>query len=129
MREPPEHLDELAREVIGAAIEVHKTLGPGFVESVYEAAMLDELARRGVEFENQFVLPVHYKGKLIAEHRLDLVIAGGLVVELKAVESLGPTHFAQLLSYLKAGAFELGLLINFNVELLRHGIRRVVLSH
>ena len=112
--------------VIGAAIEVHRTLGPGYLEKVYQAAMELELALRGLRFDKQLVIPIEYKGSRIAEHVVDLVVEGQLVVELKAVESFGTVHFSQVHSYLKAGAFELGLLINFNVPVLKEGVRRIV---
>jgi GxxExxY protein len=128
LAEPPEHLDHLARAVIGAAIEVHRRLGPGFLESIYEAALVIELARRRIHFERQLPLVVCYDEIVIGEHRLDLLVEGELVVELKAVDAIAPIHLSQLLSYLRAGAFQLGLVINFNVPYLRSGIRRVVAS-
>jgi GxxExxY protein len=126
--EPPERLDEYARRVVGAAIEVHRRLGPGFVEAVYERAMLIELERVGLAVQSQVVVPIMYRDVPIAEGRLDLVVENELVVELKAVDALLHVHRAQVLSYLKAGAYQLGLLINFNVPILRHGIRRVIWS-
>jgi GxxExxY protein len=126
--EPPEHLDHVATAVIGAATEVHRRLGPGFLESIYEAALVIELTRRGIQFERQLPIVVRYEDVVIGEHRLDLLVDGELVVELKAVEAIAPIHLSQLLSYLRAGAFQLGLLINFNVPYLRNGIRRVVNS-
>jgi GxxExxY protein len=126
--EPPLYLDELAHHAIGAAIEVHRELGPGYIESVYEIALARELALRQLEFRTQVAIPVEYKGARIGEHKLDVLIAGELVVELKAVESFSTIHYAQLQSYLRAGAFRLGLLINFNVAVLRQGIRRVINS-
>jgi len=124
--EPPQSLDVLARRVIGAALEVHTVLGPGFLEHVYEEAMCIELASRGIAFERQLVLPVEYKGIVIAESRLDLLVEENLVLELKAVDELKPIHHSQLLSYLRSGEFQLGLLINFNVAHLRDAIKRVV---
>jgi GxxExxY protein len=126
--EPPEHLDELAHQTIGAAIEVHRQLGPGFLEHVYDEAMALELAARQIPFKRQVVFPVLYKEILVAESRLDLLVADELVVELKAVEELRPIHHAQVVSYLRAGAFQLGLLFNFNVYALREGMRRIVWS-
>jgi GxxExxY protein len=125
-REPREELDGWARGVIGAAIEVHRRLGPGFVERVYESAMVIELARRQLRVSRQVAVPIDYREQLIAEARLDLVVEGELVVELKAVDAVISLHRAQLLSYLRAGSFQLGLLINFNVPLLRDGIHRVL---
>lgn len=127
-REPPAYLDEIARGVIGAAIEVHRQLGPGFLEYVYEEALVLELTTRGFSFRRQPVFPVLYKGVQIGEARLDLLVEDELVVELKAVEELRPLHRAQVLSYLRTGEFQLGLLFNFNVYSLRQGIRRIVWS-
>ena len=127
-REPGAELDQLAHGVIGAAIEVHRLLGPGFLESVYEEALCVELKLRGIPFTRQAALGVDYKGHAVGEGRLDLLVGDALVVELKAVDALAPIHSAQLLSYLKATGYQLGLLINFNVPVLRNGIKRVVLS-
>ena len=127
-REPDKKTDELAKAVIGAAIEVHRVLGPGYLESVYDEAMAVELNLRGVAFERQKGMSVDYKGHAVGEGRLDLVVDGCLIVELKAVETLAPIHTAQVISYLKATQLPLGLLINFNVPLLKDGIRRIILS-
>jgi GxxExxY protein len=124
--EPPEHLDRYAHQVLGAAIEVHQHLGPGFLESVYERALIVELELRGIEVQQQVAIPVVYKDRAIGEARIDLLVEQELVVELKAVDSLLPVHRAQVISYLKAGAFQLGLLINFNVGILKQGVRRVI---
>ena len=118
----------LARAVIGAAIEVHKLLGPGFLESVYEEALAVELDIRGVAFERQRPVSITYKGRHVGQARLDFFVADELVVELKAVDALAGVHTAQVISYLTALGKPLGLLINFNVPLLKQGIRRVVLS-
>lgn len=128
MVEPNKRVDHLAREVIGAAIEVHRHLGPGFLEGVYEEALVIELALRGIPFERQRPIPVGYKGQNVGEGRVDLLVGTELLVELKAVETLAPIHKAQVISYLKATGLHLGLLINFNVPILRAGIQRVVLS-
>jgi len=125
-QEPGKELDDLAHAVIGAAIEVHRVLGPGFLESVYEEALCVELQSLGIPFERQVTIGVSYKDHIVGESRLDLLIANKLVVELKAVEVLLPIHEAQLLSYLKATNHHLGLLINFNVSLLKDGIKRMV---
>jgi GxxExxY protein len=125
---PPEHLEPLARVVVDAALEVHTALGPGFVESVYEEALAIELGRRNVPFERQVAVRVIYKGLPVGEGRMDLLVGAALVVELRAVEVLAPIHVAQVISYLKALDRPLGLLITFNVPLLRDGIRRVVLT-
>jgi GxxExxY protein len=126
--EPAEELDRWAHAVIGAAIEVHRELGPGFLEQVYETAMIIELGLRGIPARRQVPLELSYKGHRLPGGQVDLLINDVLVVELKAVEALAPLHTAQVLSYLRAGAFQLGLLINFKVPVLRHGIRRVVFS-
>ncbi len=123
-----DELNQLTYAVIGAAIEVHRVLGPGFLESVYQRAMELELASRRIRFDRQLLVPVEYKNCVIAEHVLDLVIEGQLVVELKAIESILPVHHAQLLSYLKAGAFELGLIVNFHSAVLKNGVKRIVRS-
>jgi len=120
-------LEDAAHRVIGAAIEVHRNLGPGFLESVYEEALAVELELQGIGFARQVVFAVDYKGRSVGEGRLDLLIVGELIVELKAVESFAPIHMAQVLSYLKANKKRLGLLINFNVPVLKEGIKRVVL--
>lgn len=126
--EPSAEIDELARRVIGAAIEVHRELGPGYLESVYEEALSQELTRRDIPFEQQFGFSVFYKGQAVGEGRIDLLVAESLVVELKAVDRVAPIHTAQVISYLRATGCELGLLINFNERLLRSGIQRVVLG-
>jgi len=112
--------------VIGAAIEVHRELGPGLLEAVYEECLCRELQQRSIPFERQKSIPISYKGQqLETDYRLDLLVRSTVVVELKAIESLRPVHFAQLLSYLVLTDSPLGLLINFNEALLRDGIRRV----
>lgn len=121
-------LNELSRRVIGAAIEVHRVLGPGYLESVYEEALAVELTLQGVACDRQMPMSIEYKGRAVGEGRLDLLVNGALVVELKTVEQLLPIHHAQLLSYLKATRKQLGLLINFNTRVLRDGVKRVVLS-
>jgi GxxExxY protein len=114
--------------VIGAAMEVHRVLGPGFVENVYEEAMAVELGLRGISVSRQAPIAVTYKAQLVGEGRVDLLLEKSLVVELKAVEKLLPVHQAQVMSYLKAGGCHLELLINFHERLLKDGIRRVVLT-
>ena len=128
LKEPDAAVDALARAVLDAAFEVHRLLGPGFLESVYEEALATELRLRDVAFTRQLVIGVDYKGSNVGLARLDLLVGGKLVVELKAVEQLAPIHLAQVLSYLKATGHGLGLLITFNVRELRRGIRRVVRS-
>ena len=124
--EPSEELDQLAFRVIGAAIEVHRLLGPGFLEAVYEEALCVELGLRGAAFARQVPVGLRYKGRTVGEARLDLLVDECLVVELKAIERTAPIHVAQTLSYLKATRLRLGLLINFNVTTLRTGVKRVI---
>jgi GxxExxY protein len=124
--EPGKKVDELARAAIGAAIEAHRHLGPGFLEGVYEEALCIELADREISFERQKEISVLYKGRPIGRHRIDLMIEEALIVELKAIEALAEIHKAQVISYLKATHLPLGLLINFNVPVLKNGIQRVV---
>ncbi|HRQ66592.1 MAG TPA: GxxExxY protein [Xanthomonadaceae bacterium] len=113
--------------VIGAAIEVHRELGPGLLESTYEACLGVELAARGLAFERQKTLPLVYKGHPVdCGYRLDLLVEDCVAVELKAVEALLPIHEAQLLTYLRLARLNVGLLINFNVKLLKNGVRRLV---
>jgi GxxExxY protein len=117
--------NEITREIIGAAIEVHRQLGPGLLESAYEECLCHELSLRKLLFERQKPIPLVYKDtKLDCGYRLDLLIEGRVVVELKSVDSLGPIHEAIVLTYLKLSGHKLGLLINFNVSMLKEGIRR-----
>jgi len=126
--EIPERVNQIAKQIVDAAFTVHSKLGPGLLESVYEACLAYEVQKRGLAVERQLILPVHYDGiRLEAGLRLDLLIESCLIVELKAVESLLPVHRAQLLTYLKLTGHRLGLLINFNVPLIRDGIKRVIL--
>ncbi|MBK7896032.1 MAG: GxxExxY protein [Anaerolineaceae bacterium] len=121
-----ESLDGITEQIIGGAIAVHKALGPGLLESAYEACLVYELRQRGLKIEQQKELPIVYgEVKLDCGYRLDLFVEGLVIVELKAVERLAPIHEAQLLSYLKLADCRLGLLINFNVTLLKRGIRRL----
>lgn len=121
--------NELTEIIIGAAMEVHKQLGPGLLESAYLAAMRRELELRGIPFEHEKPLPVNYKGERIdCGYRIDLLVDERVVVELKSVEALHDIHEAQLLTYLKLGGWKIGLLINFNVALLKNGIKRRVLD-
>ena len=121
-----ERNDDLTGEVIGAAIEVHRVLGAGYLESVYQGALAVELRSRGIGFEKEKIIAVTYKGNPIGESRLDFLIENTLVVELKAVANLTPLHEAQVLSYLKATNNNLALLINFNVTRLKNGIKRII---
>jgi GxxExxY protein len=122
-----EEADRVSWEIVGPAIEVHRWLGPGLLESVYEECLCRELALRGIPFARQTALPLEYKGvKLDCSYRLDLVVKGLIIVELKTVERLEPIHEAQLLTYLRLRKLWLGLLINFNVPVLKDGIKRLV---
>jgi GxxExxY protein len=122
----PEEDEELGRRVIGAAIEVHRLLGPGFLESIYRRALCHELSLLGIPFEFEKDLFVPYKDIRIPGQRLDVLVAGRILLELKTVEALAPIHKAQLLSYLKATGLRLGFLINFKVLVLKDGIKRLV---
>jgi len=117
---------EITEPVIGACIEIHKAIGPGLLEPAYEECLGYELEQRGIQFVRQRPLPIHYKGvRLDCAYRLDLVVEEKVILELKTVESLLPIHEAQLLTYLKLSGLTLGLLINFNVPVLRNGIKRL----
>lgn len=119
---------ELTEQIIGGAIEVHKHWGPGLYEEVYERSLYHELRLREVAFESQLQLPLLYKGERVGDDlRLDLIVRGRVVVELKAVQALEPIHEAQLLTYMKLTGCKVGLLINFNVPVLKQGITRMVL--
>ena len=120
-------LNTLATKVIGAAIEVHRVLGPGYLESVYQEALEVELVAADIPFDPQKSIAVSYKGREVGQGRLDFLVADKLVLELKAVEKLAPIHRAQMISYLKATGHRLGLIINFNEKTLRDGIMRVAL--
>ena len=119
-------VNEISRHVVDAAMRVHSVLGPGLLENAYEGCLRYELAKRGLQVEQQVPLPVVYDGvKIDLGYRLDLLVGGELIVELKAVEKVTPLHQAQLLSYLKLSGRKLGLLINFNVVHLKEGIKRM----
>jgi GxxExxY protein len=120
-------INNLTSDIIGAAIEVHKDIGPGLLESAYEECLCYELGLRGVSYERQKPLPVVYKGKeLDCGYRLDLVVERAFILELKSCEKVEPIHKAQLLTYLKLSGLKLGLLLSFNVTVMKHGIVRVV---
>ena len=124
----PERLNRLSGRVVHAAYRVHETLGPGLLENVYEVCLVHELTKMGINSERQVPLPVIYDDtKLDAGFRIDVLVERQLVVELKAVEALLPVHQAQVLTYLKLSGHRLGLLLNFNVAVLKDGIRRVIL--
>lgn len=121
--------NQLTHNIIGAAMDLHRALGPGLLESAYCGCLCRELALRGIPFERERPLPVEYKGvRLACGYRLDLLVANTVVVEVKSVEALAPVHEAQLLTYLRLGGWRVGLLINFNVVVLKDGIRRRVLD-
>ncbi|MFA7257857.1 MAG: GxxExxY protein [Kiritimatiellales bacterium] len=128
MTQPTPHQEELARQFVDAALEVHRELGPGYDELLYENALAVELNLRGIPFNRQKTIKVFYKGIEVGEGRLDLLLDDELVVELKAVDELNPKHLAQVISYLKATELPLGLLVNFHVDLLKKGLKRVVYS-
>jgi GxxExxY protein len=124
---PQRSINELTEIVIGLAIEVHRELGPGLLESAYGQAMCYELSRRGLIFQYRQELPVRYKGVLLdCNYEIDLLVEDELIVELKSVERIHPVHEAQLLTYLKLYSRPVGLLINFNVPLLKDGLKRMV---
>jgi len=119
--------NELANRVIGLAIEIHRALGPGLLESAYEECLFFKIAQAGLKVEKQKPMPLVYEQvKLECGYRIDLLVENALVVEVKSCDALHPIHLAQTLTYLKLGDYRLGLLINFNVELLRDGIKRVI---
>ena len=120
-------LNDLSRKIIGCALEVHKGLGAGLLESIYETALCIELNHLKVHYERQKLLPVYYIGKKIGVFRLDLIVENQILVELKSVERFDPVFESQILSYMKLGNYKLGLLINFNSSLLKMGIKRYIL--
>jgi len=120
-------MNQLSSKIIGAAIEVHKTLGPGLLESAYEECLCHELGIQGLLFEKQKPLSIDYKGKkLDCGYRLDIIVEKAVIIELKSCEKIEPIHKAQLLTYLKLSGINLGLILNFNVSLMRDGIVRIV---
>jgi GxxExxY protein len=123
--EPDPDLNRITNSVLGAAIEVHRLLGPGFPESVYGKALVVEFRRRGIAFEAEHVIDVLYKGESVGCGKLDFLVEGKVIVEIKAVEQFSSLHTAQVISYLRATHLRLGLLLNFNVRLLKDGIRRI----
>ena len=130
-RDPAQHAaaDEWSHKVIGAAIEVHRALGPGLLESAYQSCLCRELECRGIPFRRQVSVDIDYRGVLVKDaYRIDILVAELVVVELKSVEKIDPVHESQLITYLRLTNLWLGLLINFNVAVLRDGIRRRVLG-
>ncbi len=120
-------LNQVTEQIIGCCIRVHRELGPGLLEGIYQRAMEIELVDARISFEREYPITVKYKGHTLCLQRLDFVVEGNVVVELKAVDRLGPIHQAQILSYLRASRLRLGLLVNFNSPVLRAGLKRVVL--
>ncbi len=119
-------VERIVQQIIGAGLAVHRQLGPGFIEAVYEGAVAVELRYRGLSFERQSKVEVQYRGETVADHRLDLLVERCVVVEVKAVKKLRPIHQAQILSYLRASGHRVGLLMNFNVRLFVDGLKRFV---
>lgn len=129
LKEPSKQADELANKVIGAAIEVHKHLGPGFPESVYRRALMHELRLQGIAARTESLVEVVYKDERVGEGRIDIFVEGELIVELKTVEAIDDVHVGQVISYLKATGKVLGIVINFKVAAIRgSAIKRVILS-
>ena len=124
-----EREDEVSRETIGAAMEVHRMLGPGLNESLYEAALCREFDLRGIRYARQQNVDVHYKDAVVGQLRLDLVVEDKLIVELKAVDAINAVHKAQCITYLSITGLSVALIINFNVSVLKDGLKRVVCSH
>jgi GxxExxY protein len=123
-------MNQLTHEVIGASIEVHRKLGPGLLESAYRKCLRRELLLRGIPYRKEYPLPLEYKGiHLECGYRLDILVAGVVAVEVKSVQALAPIHDAQLLTYLRLGGWRVGLLINFNVVVLKDGIHRKIMGY
>lgn len=123
------HLNQITQAIIGAAMEVHRALGPGLLESAYQECLCRELTVRGIAYERERPIPLEYKGtRLECGYRLDILVASEVVVEVKSVETIAPVHEAQLITYLRLGGWKVGLLINFNVPILKQGIHRRVLG-
>jgi GxxExxY protein len=119
--------DQLTQKIIGCAIDVHQELGPGLLESIYESAMAVELEFQKMVFRQQVIVPIQYRGRIIGEHRIDLIVENAVIVELKSVERFDRVFEAQILTYLRLTKLKTGLLINFNSRLLHEGIKRFVL--
>lgn len=123
-----EDASDLSYRIIGAAIEVHKILGPGLLESAYESCLASEFHEKRIKFQKQVSLPIHYKGKILnSEYRIDFLVDDLIIIELKSVEKILPVHEAQLMTYLNLSNRKLGLIINFNVPVLKDGINRKVM--
>jgi GxxExxY protein len=122
-------INQLTSEIIGASIEVHRKLGPGLLESAYRRCLRRELKLRGIPYRKEYPLPLEYKGiRLEAGYRVDILVGGVVAVEVKSVQALAPIHDAQLLTYLRLGGWRVGLLINFNVVVLKDGIHRKIMG-
>lgn len=122
-------INRVTEQIIGSAIAVHRALGPGLLESAYQECLSQELLLRGIPFERQVPLPLEYRGvRCECGYRLDLLVARAVVIEIKSIEAIAPIHEAQLLTYLRLGGWKVGLLMNFNVVVLKDGIRRKVLG-
>jgi GxxExxY protein len=117
-------INELTERIIGCAIEVHRQLGPGLLEATYESALCIELEDAGLKYQRQLIVPVVYKGRMVGEYRLDLIVEDAVVVEIKSVERFDPVFEAQVLTYLRVTGKKVGLLMNFNSRMLRQGIKR-----
>jgi len=125
----PLHVNNLTSVIIGAAIEVHRSLGPGLLESAYHLCLARELELRGIRFKYKWPLRLEYKGIMIEKaYQADLVVADAVVVEIKSVPAIAPVHEAQLVTYLRLGGWKVGLLMNFNEVVLKNGLRRLVLN-
>jgi GxxExxY protein len=122
-----DELEDLIHRVIGCCIDVHRGLGPGLLESIYSRAVCIELGAQGIEFEREKLLPVKYRDQLLCNQRIDIVVEKQIVLEIKSVERLHPVHHAQVLTYLRVSKLPVGLLLNFNVAVLREGLDRIVL--
>ncbi len=120
-------VNSITEQIIGCSIEVHKQLGPGLLESIYEEALCCEFELQKLSYQRQFCIPIIYKGKKLSDFRLDLIVEDKIIVELKAVNKIEPVFEAQLLSYLKMADKKIGLLINFNVPVLKNGIKRFII--
>jgi len=118
----------LTEQIIGCALEVHRRLGPGLLDNVYESALCIELSVNQLSFKRQVGVPLYYRGELIGEHRPDLIVENEVIVEVKSIERLAPVHWAQVLTYLRVTGLRVGLLLNFNSPTLRAGTRRIVLN-
>jgi len=123
-------INQLTHEIIGASIEVHRNLGPGLLESAYRKCLRRELLLRGIPYRKEYPLPLEYKGiRLECGYRVDILVGGAVAVEVKSIQALAPVHDAQLLTYLRLGGWRVGLLINFNVVVLKDGIHRKIMGY